>query len=478
MTKDLRELIDTLEEAGEIIRIKKEVDPLSNLGGIAWFAQNKYNKASLFESLKGFPGWTAVSYICGSRKRFALALGSTPENLIPDMSKKLEKGLTPIIIKNNGPCHDIIMKGNQVDLTKIPIHIHTDQCAGRYIGSGLCNLKDPDTGKRNVSQYRLQVKGPNKLGIWIYGDHGNTILRKHEEKGIKTPIAIAIGHHSSLYIANNFATEYGIDELEIAGTLIDEPIEMIKCITQDIEAPAYSEIVIEGEIPPNIRELEGPFTEHLGYAFGEQINNPIINVTAITMRKNAIYYALQGGRPISESQPLDGLQIEINMYRRLKQYPPTGGNINVKDVVCPPYFGDALGIIIKFTPEYEGQSKDVLLAALSQERHPLIAILVDDDVDPHDPKDVFWSIATRVDPTKDILVIDGVRYRAPGSVKYIYPAPKRFHDPMGLGAKLGIDATKPSTSNPKCRELFTRSIPFGLDTFSIEEFFKNFDNLK
>ncbi|MDP2727075.1 MAG: UbiD family decarboxylase, partial [Dehalococcoidia bacterium] len=455
--QDLRTYIRDLEEAGELLRIKKELDPRSNLGGLAYQGENKLHKATLFENLKGYPGWRVVSYMCGSRRRLAVALGTTPKDFIRTMSEALERGLIPCKMVADGPVREVIWRGEDADLNRLPLHQHADADAGPYIGGGMGIVKDPETGIRNVSLCRHQLQDRYQLGISVgIMKHTYKIYQKYERMGKPMPIAVVNGHHGIHYLAATWTTAFGIDELEVAGSLMGKPVELVKCETIDLEVPADAEVVIEGEIAPNERALEGPFTEHTGYAKIGGGYNPFIKVKAITKRKDAIYYALQGGRPIAESQLLDGVGREVSLFSRLKD---VSGYVDLKDVVFPTYCGGGHVVIVQLAPHVEGIVTDVLMAALSgQYNSPKIAIAVDEDVDPHDPTEVFWSMSTRTNPARDVFVIPNTT--AVGldpSMPLI--TPKDVFPGVRQGSRMGINATKPSSRIPKEREDLRRSIP-------------------
>ncbi|HEY3313825.1 MAG TPA: UbiD family decarboxylase [Bacillota bacterium] len=466
--KDLRSYLADLEAAGEILHIKKEVDVAKNVGGLAWQAENYQGKAAMFENVKGYPGWKVASYLNGSRRRLAIGIGTTPDKFIPYWRQMLQKGLTPTKMVKEAPCQEIVWTGDQVDLSKLPIHTHSDLCAGPYVGGGLGIVKDPETGIRNVSLHRHQVKGKNKMGVMmVEGRHMDLIRRKWDALNKPCPIAIAIGHHGALYLAANWTMSLGVDELDLAGTLLGEPVEMVKCKTIDMEVPAWSEVVIEGLIAPNAREKEGPFAEHTGYARAGSGNNPYLEVTAITMRKDAIFYALQGGRPVSESQILDGMPMEVVLFDRLRD---VGSYVDLKDVVALPCAGGSHILVIKMTPNLDGQARLVLMAALAHQYiHTKIAIAVDDDVDPHSEKDLLWSISTRVNPAKDIFIVpDTLGHPLDASLELV--TPPGYAPGIRVGSKMGIDATKPPTRLADARDHFTRAMPRGLNEFSLKDF--------
>ncbi len=468
MSKDLRLYLKELEEAGELQHLTKEVDPLTNLGGIAYQIAGQTGKASYFENLKGHPGWRAVSYVNGSRRRLAIGLHTTPQNFIPHLRGLMAKGLTPAKLVKDGPVQEVVWTGKDVDLWKLPIHRHADNDAGPYIGGDMAIVKDPETGARNVSMHRMQLQDKQQLGIMMSpGRHMHLIYQKYEARNKPMPIAIVIGHHPAYYVAANWTTAFGVDELEIAGTILGEPVEMVRCKTIDLEAPAWAEIVIEGEVLPHERHLEGPFTEHTGLSRAGNGMHPFIRVKAITMRHDAIYYALQGGRPIAESQVLDGLPMEVVLFERIKD---VGGFVDLKDVVVPPYVGGCHVVFIQLTPSQEGQANDALMAALSSPYiHPRIVIALDDDVDPHDPQQVFWSLSTRCNPVDDVFIVKNTKGLLLDPTARLLSPPGVFPH-IRLGSKMGIDATKPPLRDVEGRHEQQLSVPMGLERHNWRDF--------
>jgi 2,5-furandicarboxylate decarboxylase 1 len=287
----------------------------------------------------------------------------------------------------------------------------------------------------------------------------------YEKMDKPMPVAVVIGHHPVYDLVATYCTSYGVDEYELAGPILGETVERVECETVDLEVPAHAEIVIEGEIPPHVREEEGPFGEFQGYYSGGMGMNPIIKVTAITMRHDAIYRHVEAGKPPSEHQTWAGLPLEAELYKRIKD---VGGFIDVKDVHIPHY-GGLFTAVAKITPHYEGEAKNVLLAMMSTSYlHPKVCIVVDDDVDIYDPADIMWAISTRVNPETDVIIIPRTRMHPLDiSATQISPPGTRW---QRLAAKIGIDATKPSTWAEKERELFKRVYPKGWGKYKLEDF--------
>lgn len=471
MPQNLRGYIELIREHKLLLDIQKEIDPLTNLAGIAYRAENELGKGTLFHNLKGFPGWRAVSYMCGSREKMALGLGTTKDKALVELGARVSRGLVKPKVVQDGPVKEVILKGDNADLGRIPIHVHSDSDRGvPFIGSAMQTVKDPETGVQNIALQRDHIKGARKMGIFVHPKrHTDICMQKYWKAGKPMPVATVIGHHPAHYIASTWTTSYDIDEIEIAGALLQEPVELVRCETIDVMVPADAEIVIEGEVPPNYMENEGPFCEHAGLTHGT-LQQPIINVKCITMRKDAVYYALQGGRPISESQPLDGFPMELVLYSRIKD---VGGFIDVKDVVALPYAGGSHIIVVQMSPRKEGEVRSALMALLSSPYlHPKIGIAVDEDVDPHNAQSILWALSTRVNPKSDVLVIPDTLCHSGDLTAELLPD---YGDTMGfrprLGSKMLIDATKgPSRWPAEMRAYFEPVRPMGYGDVRLEDF--------
>ena len=271
MPKDMRTWIDELDRAGELIRVTKPVHPHTQMGALLYQSREK---ALLFENVAGFPKWRSLGMAPANLRHAALAYGTTVEKLVPTAA---ERALLrhPTELVRTGPVKEVILKGDQVDLTKLPAHVAGSE-ETPYIAAGLMIARDPDTGVRNVAFHRLQIKGPRKTGALIVPRHTRAILNKHEAKNEPMPVAIFIGHHPAYYAAAATTAAYGLDEFEIAGGYLEEPARLVKCETVDLEVPADAEIVLEGHIPPHYREEEGPFSEFQDYYITGTGKNPIV----------------------------------------------------------------------------------------------------------------------------------------------------------------------------------------------------------
>jgi 2,5-furandicarboxylate decarboxylase 1 len=459
MFRDMRSWIQQLESAGELRRVRKPVDPRTQMGALLYQSRNH---ALLFEHLKGHPGWTALGNAPANLQQAALAFGATLDRLIPTVAEKLDSRL-PCDLIPTGPVKEIKHMGHEVDLRSLPIHICGEQDAGPFITSALCVTKDPDTGKRNVSFHRLQIKKRNRTGILLVPRHTFTNFYKYEQLGKPCPIAAVIGHHPLVYMAAATTLPYGEDEFEVAGQYLGEPLRLVKCETIDLEVPADAEIVLEGNVLPHVREAEGPFAEFQDYYVGGLGRSPVIEWQAMTRRQDAVFKNIQNGSE-TEGCIYHKVPMSAAIYRRLRNI---GGFVDLKNVMVLP---GIFGLAVQLQQRYQGEAKNVLLGALSSEYfHPKIAIAVDEDVDIFNPIEILWALSTRVDPQQDITIIPGAR---------THPM-----DPTGellgkvgvsgwqrLGSKVLIDATRPPLNQPGRRKLFDRVKPPGAEMIRLEDF--------
>jgi 2,5-furandicarboxylate decarboxylase 1 len=459
MAQDMRSWINQLEQAGRLARISKPVNPRTQMGALLWQARDR---AMLFENLPEFPGWRCLGQAPADITVAPIAFGTPLEEMVPEFVRRTERlGATRLV--SSAPVKERIFLGEEVDVTKMPIHQAGIRDGGPYIGSGLMITKNPVTGRRNISFHRLQMKGPRKFGILLYPRHAWANYQMYEAENKPMPVAIMIGHHPMYYFAAATTTQYGVDELEIASALLREEVDLVKCETVDIEAPGHAEIIIEGEIPPGVREPEGPFSEFQDYYLTGAGNNPIVNVKAITMRRDAIFKNIQNGAEV-EGCVYHKVPMSAQILRRART---VGGFADIKNVLALP---GIFAVVVQMTPRYYGEARNVLLSVLSSEyQHPKIAIAVDEDVDIFNYADVLWAIATRVNPQEDITVIPGAKIHAmdPSCPEFGSAGAPGWHR---IGGKVIIDATKPAECDASRRSDFERLRPVGWETVRLEDY--------
>ncbi|MCZ6788851.1 MAG: UbiD family decarboxylase [Chloroflexi bacterium] len=457
MTSDLRSFLAEVDN--QLTRVKKEVDPLTQLGSLS----SQSDRPIMFENLKGYPGWKIVDRLHSTPDIQAMALRTTREKLFEDVSARMAQGKGESKMLTDGPVKESIVTGEDVDLLRMPICYGSEGDAGPYIGAAMCVTKDPATGIQNQAYYRTHIKGRNQAAIGIGRREAWRTYKKYEAQGEPMPIALVIGHHPAYEIAAAYTGPHeGFEEFELAASLLQEPVEFVACETVDLRVPAYAEIVIEGVLLPDVWDHEGQYGDYTGY-YGTQEANTL-DVKAITMRKDAIYRHLNTTR----FTDMHVLHILAGIDGRVKLQ-QTFGAATILDVYRPP--SAALTVILQMAPQYEGHSRQVILTALGVLRRAKIVIAVDDDIDIRDLQDVMWALSYRVNPAVDIFTLDGMQgFHLDASTPQL-DEPHRINltgqENNGI---LGIDATKPSIRKPVEREKFIRARPMGDGKVFLKDF--------
>lgn len=426
MSETFRDFIEAMEASkiGGFIRIKKEVDCRYEAAAIVKKLEHRRKvPLIIFENLKGKSMPVAVN-VNGTRDRIAAALGIAKDQLEKRVYEAYMHPVAPVEVKE-APLHEVVLTGKDIDVTQLPAMVYHDTDVGPYITAGIVFAKDPDSGGYNLSFNRLMIKSRDRLGIFMTtGKHLNAIYTKAEAAGKPMDIAVTLGNHPAWTIGGLAIGPYDEDELGIVGGLKGSPLHMVKCKTVDLMVPAGAEIVIEGQVLPFVREKEGPFSEFTGYALAEGMN-PVLQITAITHRKNPIYQDICGGQG-REHLVVATIPMEINYLRAIQAAVP---EVTAVRVTC------AFTLVIQLNKTYEGQARLAIIAAFNADLYLKHAIVVDTDVDPNDLNRVMWAIATRVQASRDLFIIPAVR----GSS--LDPSAPQ----LGVTDKMGIDATaKPS----------------------------------
>lgn len=416
MQEGIRECLERLDSADLLLTVEREVDPKLEIPGVMRAAE-KEGKAVLFRNVKS-PGFRLANNLFGSRKIAALLFETSPERVLREWINRVKMPLEPRIIASS-PAKEVVRKGAQVDLQELPIVTHCSKDAGPFITAGMVVARDPETGIRNVSINRMQVKGKNKLGIRMMPpQHLGLIQKKCEEKGRALEIAVAIGNHPFDILAAATTLAYGKDEFTIAGALRRKPLEVVSCETVDLEVPAVSEIILEGEVLPGVREPEGPFGDFMQY-YVPVMNNHIFMVKALTHRADPIYQTIQAGS-LEDTHYL-ALSREARVFEAVSR---------VTKVLAVSLVPTILGCVISIRKRFEGEAKNVAAAAFGAYSWLKYCVVVDHDVNVFDMNDVWWAMATRSRPDTGLLLMEN----ALG-----FP-----RDPFDRHqSKLGIDATAP-----------------------------------
>ncbi len=471
MARDFQTFLKQLELAGELRRISAEVDPCLEMGAIAdrVSKQPGGGPALLFERPSGGSMPVAMN-VFGSYRRMAMALrvdqdssgldaiAHRIEHLLQEAMPKSGSGFFDKLAKlpmlaqvsawmpktvRRASCHEVVLKGSEVELTKLPVLTTWPEDAGPFITMGMSHLRHKD-GRRNMGLYRLQVFDDRTLGFHTQLHHDGAKARTGYAPGERMPVAVAFGGDPALLYAASAPLPPFISEVLFAGFLRGEGVEMVKCVTCDLEVPADSEIVIEGWVDPGEGRREGPFGDHTGY-YSLAEDYPVLHVEAITHRKSPVFCATIVGRPPQEDAYL-GLATERIFLPLLRMMLP-----EVVDMHLPPAGAFHNLAVLAIRKEFPGQVQKVMNAVwgLGQMMFTKAIVVVDADIDPHDLNEVLFRITSNVDPRRDMLFTEGP-----------LDALDHSSDRFAFGSKVGIDATRKNMPFDGFRREWPRDLAF------------------
>ena len=431
---DLRSYLEVLEEAGELSRVKIPVSLDQEIGAICLRNLRCSGPALLFEH-PGDGKFPLAVDLMASRRRYGLALGVKPEELAAEWNRRTSALLSPVIIER-GPCQQNVMIGKNVDLSKLPAPIWNELDGGPYLTLSCHVTKDPITKTRNVGLYRNQVHDEKTLGI-LAAPYTHLNLQRNKAPNEPFPVALVLGPDPTVVMTAPAPIPYGTDELAIASSLRGKPLELVPCKTIPLEVPATAEIVIEGEIQPGELRDEGPFGEFTGHYGGHKAPRPVIRVKAITHRDEPILQASYEGMQPNESGFLTAVPREAEIIRQVAL-----PGIKKVNVTVPA--GGALHAVVAVEKPYEGFGKYVGLAVLGSVagRYIKQVIIVDADIDPFDPIQVEWAVATRVQANRDIEILKNLT-----GIILDPSLPKEEQWTTSRTSKMIIDATRYDAKN-------------------------------
>jgi UbiD family decarboxylase len=400
---DLRGFLDTLEKEGELHTIAAPVDPKHELGALCKIFNERLNSpALLFENVKG-SSMPVVGQLLASDRRVALALGLSQKNAFDETVRRASNPI-PTRLVANGPCQEVVMEGHAVDITKLPLCTNNPRDGGPYVTAGHVIIKDPEYGN-NLAIYRMMLVSKNEVTIrFTPGHDGYDFIKNAEKRGQeKFEVAVCVGVPPAVYVASQFEPRAGVFELEIAGGLAGEAVDVVRCRTIDLEVPALAEIVLEGELTvPAKTGDEGPFGEFCGYTTARVPNERIMTIKAVTHRRNPIYHNIWLGKPPHEHLYVDALTYAVAAYQELKPAYPA-----LKKAYAPPW-GVSIVLILQLEKRLmrPGIANNILAASLytrsGKWKH---VIVVDEDINIEDPNEVLWALTTRFQPATDMFVI-------------------------------------------------------------------------
>ncbi len=450
--KDLRDFIALLESKGELKRIHQEIDPYLEMTEICDRTLKAGGPALLFENPKGHT-MPVLGNLFGTPDRVAMGMGRESVSELREVGEWLSylkepeppKGFKELMEKvpifkqvlnmptkrlRKAPCQEIVLTGDDVDLSQIPIQHCWPGDVAPLITWGLTITQGPYKKRQNLGIYRQQVLSKNKLIMrWLSHRGGALDFKEFQElnPGENYPVSVALGADPATILGAVTPVPDTLSEYAFAGLLRGSRTEVVKSISNDLEVPAGAEIILEGYIAPGEMAEEGPYGDHTGY-YNETDSFPVFTVTHITMRKNAIYHSTYTGRPADEPAVLGVALNEVFVPILQKQYP------EIVDFYLPPEGCSYRMAVVTIKKQYPGHAKRVMLGVwsfLRQFMYTKFVIVCDDDINARDWNDVIWAITTRMDPARDTTMIEHT------PIDYL-----DFASPVsGLGSKMGMDAT-------------------------------------
>lgn len=450
--KDLRDFIAQLEKKGELKRITQEVDPVLEMTEISDRTLKQGGPALLFENPKGY-NIPVLANLFGTPDRVAMGMGEASVTALrgvgellsqlkePEPPKGMKDAIDKIpVFKNvlnmapkqvkNPPCQEIFRVGDEIDLGQYPIQTCWPDDAGPLITWPLVITKGPYKERQNLGIYRLQVIAKNKVIMrWLAHRGGALDYREWQEThpGEPFPISVALGADPATILAAVTPMPDTLSEYAFAGLLRGSKTEVAKSMTNDLQVPASAEIVLEGFLYPGEMAPEGPFGDHTGY-YNEVDEFPVFTIERITQRQAPIYHSTYTGKPPDEPAVLGVALNEVFVPILQKQFP------EITDFYLPPEGCSYRMAVISMKKQYAGHAKRVMLGTwsyLRQFMYTKFVIVVDDDIDVHNWQEVIWAITTRMDPARDLTILENT------PIDYL-----DFASPVsGLGSKVGFDAT-------------------------------------
>ena len=433
----LRPWLIHLVDTGRLVATKKNVLLKHELAAIA---KKLDGRSSVFFPSPDGHQIPVVSGFMSSRSWIAEAMG-VEERVLLDSFRAAAENPIPCKLVKDAPCQEVVHK--EFDMrTLLPVPTHSEHDSGPYITAGLVIAKNPKTGVQNVSINRIQVNSKDRMAVLILPRHLHDFQQAAEELNQPLAVAVVIGVDPLTLLASQAIAPIDSDELEIAGALHGQPLEVVSCLTNDVRIPANAEIVIEGHIPPNVREIEGPFGEYPKY-YSSQEKRQVIVVDAVTHRKDPIFHTIVPAE--LEHLLLGSIPREATILSYLRRSFP-----GVLDVHLSLGGVGRYHLYIQIKKTHEGLPKNVIAGAFSSHYDVKHVVVVDEDVDVHDLLQVEWAIATRFQAKRGLVVIDNAQGSVldpsttvglPVDESGIIPA--HF---QGMSSKLGLDATKPLVS--------------------------------
>lgn len=462
MPKDLRTFLDDVRRRNQndIWMVDREIAPEYEAPAVI---QRLYKERAYpivqFNRVRG-KDMPVIYNICADREKFAISLDTTKEAASEVYMERIQQRIDPVRVAE-GPVQEIVFTGDEVDLNMLPIITHSEKDDAPYITLGVTCVEDQN-GKMNMGIYRHRLIDRNHLGLYYsWGKRIQYIHSAAEERDEDLPIAIVIGMHPTFLYASIGASALAEDEYAICGGLMQEPLPVVPAKTVPIDVPAYAEIVIEGKLLAHRRRTEGPFGEYTDY-YGQVVDAPVVEVTAITMRRDAIYNDI--GMNVEHCYMTNAPR-EAQLLGLLRQAVPTVKHVHI------PVSGTCFHAYISMKKHNEGDAKNLMMVAMGMDPFLKHVVVVDDDIDVFNEQEVLWAIATRFRADRDLFIVEGARGNRLDPTTYTITRLARD----GMVTKIGIDATVP-LGLPY--ELPERMIIPGVDEIDLEDYFPSSEQFR
>jgi 4-hydroxy-3-polyprenylbenzoate decarboxylase len=441
--RDLRQWLDEVNAFGELKTIEG-ADWDLEIGAITEMARKESRVAPciLFDSIKGYSkGQRLVVGQLNSIKRVALTTGMPTEmstlELVNAWRHKIKemKPMAPREVRD-GLFMENVWEEKDVDVLRFPTPRYNIGDGGRYIGTGhLTITRDPEEGWINIGTYRVMVHDGKSIGLYMSpGRHARIQMEKYFAQNRPFPVALSLGHDPLLFMASAFEVPYGLSEYDFAGGLRGEPLEVVRLERSGLQVPATAEMVIEGECLPADQKAEGPFGEWTGYYASDTRDEPVIRIRRVYFRNDPIMAGAPPSRPPTEATFYKSFWRSAMVWEQLER----AGVPDVVGVYCPPEGNTRLLTVVAIRQRYPGHARQAGMIASQCHAAAYLGrftVVVDDDIDPTDMKDVWWAMTTRCDPADDIEII---RRCWSGPLDPIVPKGKK-----GFNSRAVIDACRP-----------------------------------
>ncbi len=428
---DFRAFVTALSDAGETVSIDRPI-ALNDVGKVMKRVQVEAGPSVIFNQ-----NGTEFPLICGvygDRRKALIAFQTTGSEIFEKVLHGLDNPIPPRVIVGKPPCQDVVLTGGEIDLTRLPIPKYSPDDGGAYITAGIVVSVDPETGVPDIGHYRFLVLSKNTFSFSAQPFHRfGKNLAKYKRMGKKARAALVIGVDPVLAYTCQVQVSDTTDDWAVAGGLRGAPVDLARCVTSDLLAPATAEFVIEFEVDMEAMTMEGPLGEYTGY-YTPPSMKPVATVLAITHRKNPMFQGLLTGKPVTENHILKQIPFEASLFRALKAQYPTITDISVRASAGVSFY-----VVIAMKPRFAGEARQVILAAMATNIRPKWVVIVDDDIDVHSSSEVEWAMAFRVQPQRDTIIIDQVP-AGPSDPSIDDP---KIDRPMRTASTIGIDATRP-----------------------------------